>query len=104
MNKFGLTSVAILTCIVGGYILGAEKLRKYVNSVSDFPIGRWWNFCIKFLTPAILGVSIILVLHERVASPYGGYPLTALAIGWLLFLALPVIAFTISHRGRTRCQ
>ncbi len=104
MNKFGLTSVAILTCIVGGYILGAEKLRRYVNAVSDFPIGRWWNFCIKFLTPAILGVSIIFVLRERIASPYGGYPLAALAIGWLLFLALPAIAIIISHRGRPRCQ
>lgn len=100
MNNFGLISVGILTCIVGGYIFGAEKFRKYTNSVSDFPIGKWWNFCIKVITPLILSISIVLVLKERIASPYGDYPRGALLLGWGLFFTLIIISVVISRIRR----
>ena len=100
MTNFGLTSVGILLCIVGGYIFGAEKLRKHANSVSEFPVGRWWNFCIRVITPIILAVSIVLVLRERIGSPYEGYPGIALILGWAFFLLLPVLSFIISRSRR----
>ena len=98
MINFGLTSVGILQCILVGYVLGAEEMRKYANAVSDFPIGKWWNFCIRVITPIVLTVSIILVLQERIRSPYGGYPLPALGIGWGLFILLIILAFYITRR------
>jgi NSS family neurotransmitter:Na+ symporter len=100
MNNFGLTFVGIFTCIVGGYIFGAEKLRKYTNKVSDFPIGKWWNFCIRILTPIILAISIILVFKERLASPYGDYPGGALLIGWAFFVILIIFSFIIPRIKR----
>jgi NSS family neurotransmitter:Na+ symporter len=100
MNNFGLISVGILTCIVGGYVLGAEKLRKYANKVSDFSIGKWWNFCIKVLTPVILIILIILVLRERITSPYGGYPRAALNLGWGFFLVLVILSVVIPRIKR----
>jgi NSS family neurotransmitter:Na+ symporter len=100
MNNFGLTFVGIFTCIVGGYIFGAEKLRKYTNEVSDFPIGKWWNFCIRILTPIILAISIILVFKERLASPYGDYPGGALLIGWAFFVILIIFSFIIPRIKR----
>lgn len=102
MNKFGLTIVGILTCIVGGYIFGAEKLRKYANSVSDFSIGKWWNFCIKILTPLVLIISITLVLRERIITPYGNYPRAALFLGWGLFFALIILSVFISRVRRRK--
>ncbi|MCD6521580.1 sodium-dependent transporter [Candidatus Calescamantes bacterium] len=101
MTSFGLTSVGLLQCILVGYIYGAEEMRKYANSVSDFPIGKWWNFCVRILTPIILAISIILVLQDRIKSPYGGYPYPALFCGWGIFFSLIVIALWLaSRRGR----
>jgi len=98
--NFGLTSIGIFQCIVVGYILEAEQLRQYANSVSEFSVGKWWNFCIRVLTPVILAVSIILVLKERISAPYGGYPQISLTIGWILFFVLIVLSFVISRRGK----
>ncbi len=102
MTNFGLTSVGILECIAVGFILGAENLRKYSNSVSEFAIGKWWNFCIRVITPIILMVSIILVLKERISSPYGNYPRIALTYGWILFFLLLLISFIIQKEKKCR--
>ena len=98
MTNFGLTSIGILECIVVGYILGSGKLREYANSVSEFSIGRWWDFSIKVVTPVILLVSIILVLQKRILSPYGGYPRMSLLLGWFLFFILIGISIKISKK------
>lgn len=103
MTNFGLTSVVVFQCIVVGYIRGVENLRKYTNKVSDFPIGRWWNFCIRGLVPIILMVSIFLVLRERILSPYGGYPRIALFLGWVLFFLLLSLSFWFSRRRGKQC-
>lgn len=101
MTNFGLAFVGIMQCLVVGYVFGAKKLREHVNSTSDFKIGYWWDFCILFLTPAILFAMICLNLWDRINAPYEGYPQWAqIAGGWGLLGVVCVVALLLTPRWK----
>ncbi len=93
INNFGLTIFGLLECIAIGWIFGAENVRGFVNGTSDFSIGRWWNFCIKYLTPAVLIFIIATTLVQRIRNPYEDYPQWTLLLGGWGAVAL---AFTVA--------
>lgn len=93
MSNFGLTLVGLAECLVIRYVFKAVKLRKFANSTSDFVIGRWWDVCIKVITPAIIIVMFVMTLIERVKVPYMNYP------KWFLMSAgfgLSILVFVLS--------
>ncbi len=93
MNNYGLLIVGIVECIAIGYFYNHKELREYANSKSDFTIGPWWDFCIKFLTPAVVGILFITNVIESIRAPYGGYSRFAEFLGgWLLIIIFVVIA------------
>ncbi|RJP19147.1 MAG: sodium-dependent transporter [Candidatus Abyssobacteria bacterium SURF_5] len=81
INYFGLTLFGLFECIAIGWLFGADKMRRYINSVSQVAIGRWWDVCIKFITPAALLTIIVSVLIESLRAPYENYPQWVLLIG-----------------------
>jgi len=94
-NTFGLTLVGLLECIVIGYIYKAQKMREYVNEVSEFRIGRWWDICIMVITPLILGVSLILSIVTLIQKGYGGYPAWVTAIGVIITIGIIVLSLVL---------
>ena len=92
INNFGLTIFGLIECIAIGWFVGAENVREFINSVSDFSLGRWWNFCIKYLTPAVLIFIIGMNLFERITVAYEGYPQWALVVGGWGAVALTFVA------------
>jgi NSS family neurotransmitter:Na+ symporter len=102
MNSFGLAVVGLLECLVIGYFYGTRILRDYVNSKSEFAIGRWWDVMIMFVTPAVLGISVALEIKDRIFASYEGYPRWAeFTAGWAIVIALPVIAVLLMRsKGR----
>jgi len=86
---FGLTLVGLLECIVIGYIYKANKMRKYVNEVSEFRIGKWWNVMIMIVTPIILGVSFVWEFVKLITKGYGGYP------RWTSYVGIGILALII---------
>lgn len=108
ITNFGLTTFGLIECIAIGWIVGAENIREFVNSTSDFSVGRWWNFCIKYLTPAVLIFMIGWNLFQRIKAPYEGYPQWALFLGgWgalvLVFLAAGCLSF-VFRKNRQSLQ
>lgn len=103
MNSFGLAIVGLLECIVIGYFYGTKVLRDYVNSKSEFAIGRWWDVMIMFVTPIVLAISVALEIKERIFASYEGYPRWAeFTAGWAIVIALPVIAILLMRsKGRS---
>lgn len=97
---FGLTLVGLLECLVIGYGFGAKKLRGYVNEVSDFRVGRWWDVCVMGITPAILGVSFIYELVKLVQKGYGDYPRWVGFAGVGGLLSILVLSFIFSRLKR----
>jgi len=93
MNNYGLLAVGILQCIAIGYFYNHREMREYANSKSDFTIGAWWDFSIKYLTPVVVGILFITNVIERFKSAYGGYTRLAEFLGgWLVLIVFIVIA------------
>jgi len=106
INDFGLAVVGLIQCIVVGWIYGADKIRKYVNERSEIKLGAWFDFCIKYLTPAILLVILGKTLYDRITIAYEGYDQWALIIGgWAVVILLPLIAVLFSRfRGGVKAD
>lgn len=99
MNHFGLFTVAFLESIVIGWFYGAENMRKFANSVSERPIGKWWNFSIKYIVPISSLVIFITALYDRIRESYGGYPRLAEFLGgWLLLIIFGLVAYILSKQ------
>jgi NSS family neurotransmitter:Na+ symporter len=100
-GTFGLTLVGLLECIVIGYVYKAQKMREYVNEVSEFRIGKWWDICIMIITPLILGISFILSVVKLIQNGYGGYPSWATFIGVAITIGIVVLSFVLmSIKGK----
>lgn len=93
VNNFGIVIGGLLEVILVGWLFDLEGLRTHANRYSDFAIGRWWNYMIKFVTPVVLGYMTIQTLIENIRQPYGGYPLSSLVVmGWCVVAACAVLA------------
>jgi NSS family neurotransmitter:Na+ symporter len=98
MNDYGLVVIGLLECIAIGWFYGTDKLRAYINEVSDFDVGLWWDIFIKWVTPLALGWAIVANVVKDVREPYGGYPSWALvAGGWGVIAAIVVVAALVTR-------
>ncbi len=97
MNNYGLVVIGFLECIVIGWFYGTKKLRDYINEVSDFKIGWWWDLFIKWITPLALGWALVANIIQEFRVPYEGYPKWALMVGgWGVVATIIVVAALIT--------
>jgi NSS family neurotransmitter:Na+ symporter len=104
INYLVLPLVGLVECVAVAFLLGPSVLRNHTNSVSDFSIGKWWDFCIVIVTPLFMGTMFIIYLVRRIQEPYEGYPQSALFFGgWAIFIVLftgGVLAMLLRRRMR----
>ena len=62
--------------------------------MSDWKVGRWWNVSIKYVIPIVLVVLLYQQFMTDIGTPYEGYPMWALSIGWLIVL-IPIAVFVL---------
>ncbi|MBI2649976.1 sodium-dependent transporter [Candidatus Woesearchaeota archaeon] len=99
INSYSLVAVGILECIAVGWVFGAEKLRAYVNKVSDIKIGRWWDYAIKYFVPIVLTIIVAIQLTKEFKAPYENYPQWAIWLGWISVVVPFAIAFLIPQKN-----
>ncbi len=92
VTSYNLLLVGIFQTILAGWIYGAEKLRRYINQVSDWQVGKWWNVSIKYIIPIVLTTLLATQFSKDIKIPYEGYPSWALGLGWAIAL-LPFLLF-----------
>ncbi|MDK2799595.1 MAG: neurotransmitter:Na+ symporter, family [Clostridiales bacterium] len=91
INSFGLVGVGLMEAIIIGWFFGTHKVREHVNPISHYPLGRWWDVTVKYITPAVLIYMLTNNIIGNIAKPYGDYPISAVVIlGWC------VVAVTIT--------
>lgn len=124
MNNYGLLVVGLLQCFAVGYFYRRQKiqdyltsqtkdgsvftlpaqiveLRKYANEKSDFTIGPWWDFCIKYLTPIVVGSLFLINVFDRIKNSYGDYSRLAEFLGgWFVLIIFVVVAFILFRTKR----
>jgi NSS family neurotransmitter:Na+ symporter len=98
----GLIIVAILECIVIGWVMGVDKIRAYVNDNSRFNLGLWFNALIKWVIPGSLSYILIYNFVEYDAKKGALYGSTYAAKFGLpegplasIVAALPIIALVV---------
>ena len=97
IGTYALLIVGIFESIIFGWIVDAERLRTYLNQVSEIKIGKWFNFFLKYLIPVILSWILIQSFIDEIKKPYGGYPAWAVWVGFGVFIFIPILAFVFSR-------
>ena len=100
LSEYGLFFACILQCVLVGWIFKAKRLRDYVNELSGWKVGRWWDWSICYLIPGVLLVLLVSnIVKEFTAPYYGGYPLLAIVlIGWNWLVVTLVAALFVAMR------
>jgi len=97
VSFYGLLITGALACLVVGWGFGAKKLRENLNETSDFKVGAWWDWMIKIVIPAAL---IFVVIYggfmKDIAEPYGGYPLWAASMIWVVLGVTLILSFVLA--------
>ena len=104
VTNYNLLLVGILQTILVGWIYGAEKLRRYINQVSDWQVGKWWNISIKYIIPLALTTLLVTQFSKDIKIPYEGYPNWALNIGWAIALVPFVLFLFLLLKDKNRTQ
>lgn len=100
LTHYGLIVVGFIEAVLVGWFFHIKILRQHVNQMSSLKIGKWWDILIKYFTPLILGIILIVDLYNEVQKPYGGYSWTAIILigcGWIILTLL--IAFIFSSKS-----
>ena len=101
INNFGIVFAGLIEVILLSWFFKLDVIREHANTLSDFRIGTWWNFCLKIITPIVLGYMAVANLVGDIRSAYGGYPGSALLIfGWVIVIGIVVLSF-IMQSGRS---
>lgn len=104
INNYGIVVVGLLEVVLIGWIVNPDIVREHTNKISYFKIGKWWNICVKFVTPTILIFMLAQSIITEIKTPYGGYDLSALfAYGWSIIGFGIILALIISKKqGKNR--
>lgn len=98
ITHYGLVLMGLLQVISVGWIYGADKMRRYVNEVSYYKIGKSWNFLISYLIPVCLIIFLGQTLVKNLTETYGNYPTWSVAaFGWGLIILLLVVCLSYSY-------
>jgi len=98
ITNYGLVIAGLLEIGAVVFFYGTDKLRSYINEVSEIKIGRWWNVFIKYLIPVCLIILLATGLYRDIKTPYGGYPGWALfCFGWLPVITVFLVSFIFAR-------
>ncbi|MGF1723713.1 sodium-dependent transporter [Photobacterium nomapromontoriensis] len=105
INNIALLSSCLIELIIIAWLLKISDIRSYVNNISEFRIGKWFEICLRFLSPAMLAVILGTNLIRTVRDGYGNYQTPDLLMyGWGLVAAMFIIAIIINLRSKPQQQ
>ncbi len=92
ITHYGLVFIGILECFVVGYIFKASKLRKHIDKSTGGQLSKFWDVCVKYITPAVLLALFAYDVVKEVSSPYEGYTWKAIFLIGPIWLIVALIA------------
>lgn len=100
-NNVGIMASCLVELTLMAWLFKISDVRKYVNSISDFNIGVWFDICLRFISPVILAIIVATKLNALFTEGYGGYDLT---LGWVMIGLLFAIGVIINATSRKECN
>ncbi|MBT2758293.1 sodium-dependent transporter [Mesobacillus foraminis] len=93
INNYGVAVAGLVEIVIVAWIakeLG--NLRNHANAISDIQLGSWWNICLKYITPVVLGIMMFMNIRTDLTTSYGGYPESFnFYFGWLVAIGAIVV-------------
>ncbi|MFP4159679.1 MAG: sodium-dependent transporter [Desulfobacterales bacterium] len=96
INNFGIVFAGLVQVILLSWFFRLDTVREHANSLSEIAIGSWWNFCLKIITPIVLGYMAVANLVGDISENYEGHPGSALVMfGWCVVVGVVLLSFVM---------
>ncbi|RTR32911.1 sodium-dependent transporter [Shewanella atlantica] len=97
INNVALLFSCFIELIILTWLFKIADIRDYTNRLSEFTIGRWFELCLRFISPAMLGIILVRNLVNTVNNGYGDYPIAdQIILGWGLIATMLFISLLIN--------
>ncbi len=63
-----IAGLGLVEVILISYIYGTSKLRAEANAFSDFKVGKWWDYLLRYFTPLLLGAVVVTNLFNLITG------------------------------------
>ncbi len=54
-----IAGLGLVEVVAISYIYGTKELRREANEFSDFKVGKWWDYLLRYFTPLLLGAVVV---------------------------------------------
>lgn len=103
-----IAGLGLIEVILISYIYGTKELREEANKYSDFKVGKWWDYLLKYFTPLLLGAVVVTNIFNLVTGLFSkdtAGVISNIVYGWgivLIMIGASVIFYkrkwtSISH-------
>ncbi|CAH0526523.1 sodium-dependent transporter [Vibrio hippocampi] len=100
-NNIGIVTSCFIEIILMAWLVKIADVREYVNKISDFSIGVWFDISLRFITPVILAIIVATKFYALFTEGYGGYAQSELMLlGWGLMALLVVVGVIINFTSK----
>ncbi|WP_019413382.1 sodium-dependent transporter [Paenisporosarcina sp. TG20] len=109
INQFGVAAIGLVEVIaIAWFFKKLPLFQDHANAVSDIRLGAWWNICLKFVTPLVLGYMMFGLLKMNllqehtnadgeIIGNYEGYSNSfILYCGWFVAAGAIILGFVFS--------
>jgi NSS family neurotransmitter:Na+ symporter len=99
-----IAGLGFIEVVLISYIYGTEKLRQEANEYSDFKVGIWWDYLLKYFTPLLLGIVVVTNSFNLVTGLFDGDKLNVISnivFGWGIVAIMIGSAFVFYNKKWT---
>jgi len=107
-GSWGILLVGLIECLVVGWLYDVHILRRHANTRSDWQIGVWWEWLIKYVIPVVLGTLFVWSLIDDftkkdgfIISRASGKIIWPNVVGLGLMFFVFIVSLVLSRIGRT---
>lgn len=100
-NNIGIMVSCLIEILLMTWLVKIHDVREYINTHSDFKVGYWFDVCLRYISPAILTITVFMTLKTALTTGYGGYSsFELLLLGWGLLALLLAIGIMINRNQK----
>ncbi|WP_210365686.1 sodium-dependent transporter [Bacillus sp. REN3] len=99
INNYGVALAGLVEVIFVVWVAKElNSLRDHADGISDIRLGSWWNISLKFITPVVLGIMMVMNIMTDLKTSYGGYPVMFnVYYGWLVAIGAIAVGFIFAN-------
>lgn len=98
---YGLLVVGLFETIIVAWFFGSDRLRSFINSVSEINVDKIFEISIKYIVPLFLIILLSYSIFSEFKKPYEGYPITARILGGFLVVFLTLLISIFVSNGKS---